>query len=158
MRYQVSRFETIDGKLQPTQPIGLLYETREEAEKKLAETRKTFEVFARHYRFDICEIPDKPKEPEPPLATNVIVTEKFREGPGHPFSLFINYRCPICDQFHRIALDGVFGSGNRIFRCECGEKVTLHLQFDIPEVQDKPQVPEAKADWLRFWNPKVAKH
>ncbi len=77
------------------------------------------------------EIPDKPKEPEPPLATQCVVTEKFRDGgPGHPFSLFVNYRCLSCDQSYRVALDGVFGPGNRIVKCECGAKTTLPLAFD----------------------------
>jgi len=57
MRFQVSRFErTDDGKSQPTQDIGPSYQTRKEAEEKLAQTKKAFEVFARHYQFGIREL------------------------------------------------------------------------------------------------------
>ncbi len=57
MRFQVSRFErTDDGKSQPTQDIGPSYQTREEAEEKLAQTKKAFEIFARHYQFGIREL------------------------------------------------------------------------------------------------------
>jgi predicted Zn finger-like uncharacterized protein len=77
------------------------------------------------------EIPDKPKEPEPPLADKCVVTDKFCDGgPGHPFSLFVNYRCPSCDQSYRIALDNIPGPGNKIVQCECGNKITLPLAFD----------------------------
>src|SRR6266436_792354 len=104
MKFIVSRFEKIDGKWQPTQDIGSPYEHRADAEKKLAQTLKAFEVFGRHFQFCIREIPDTPVPEQPPLAKHCVVTDKFREGHGHPFSLFVNYTCPVCNQFHRIAL------------------------------------------------------
>ena len=61
--FVVSRFEQIDNKLVPTQDIGSPHGTREEAELKLAQTRKAFESGPR-YHFDIRELPAKP-HPEP---------------------------------------------------------------------------------------------
>src|SRR6266481_1156562 len=122
MKFVVSRFSQINGKWEPTQDIGSPYDDRADAELKLTQTLKAFEIFARYFHFDIREIPDAPVPEQPPLATDCIVTDKFCEGQGHPFSLFVNYTCPICDQFHRIALDRVPGPGNRIVQCECGKK------------------------------------
>ena len=126
------------------------------------ETRNDGKIIVTDETPTVDLLPDPPVPEQPPLAKDCTVTDKFREGHGHPFSLFINYRCPICDQFHRIALDNVFGPGNRVIRCECGEKVTLGLQFDVPEVAERPepQMPQdqSKGPWLKFWNPKAAKH
>ncbi len=150
MRYQVSTFHKIDGKWVPTQAIGSAYQTREAAEKKLVETWKAFEVFARYFHYDIDEIPDTPVPEQPPLAKHCIVTDKFREGHGHPFSLFVNYTCPVCNQFHRIALDNIPGPGDRIVQCECGKSITLPLAFDILKLPDKPQAPQvANGNWGR---------
>jgi len=76
-------------------------------------------------------LPDPPAPEQPPLAEHCVVTEKFCDGgPGHPFSLFVNYQCSVCNQHHRIALDNVPGPGNRVIQCECGAKATLPLTFD----------------------------
>jgi hypothetical protein len=60
IRYVVSRFERInsDGTeaLVPTQDIGTPYETRVEAELKLAQTNKAFEVFIRTDRFSFAVV------------------------------------------------------------------------------------------------------
>jgi len=76
-------------------------------------------------------LPDTPAPEQPPLVEECVITERFCDGgPGHPFSLFINYRCGICDKFYRIALDGVFGPGDRVIQCECHASIRLNLIFD----------------------------
>ncbi len=93
-------------------------------------------------------LPDAPAPEQPPLVEECVITERFCDGgPGHPFSLYVNYRCPICDQTYRIALDNIW-PGNKVVECECHEKITLPLVFDI----------DTKGPWLKFWNPKAAKH
>jgi hypothetical protein len=80
---------------------------------------------------DFREIPNKPAPEQQPLAKDCTVTEKFRDGgPNHPWSIFVNYRCGICDQFFRVALDNVFGPGDRVIQCECRASIRLNLIFD----------------------------
>jgi len=75
-------------------------------------------------------LPDKPAPEQPPLV-ECVITETFCDGgPGHPFSLFVNYKCSKCRKSYRVALDGVFGPGNKIIQCECGKSITLPLAFD----------------------------
>jgi len=161
--YQVSRFEKIDGKWQPTQDIGFPYETRGEAEEKLAETRKAFEVFAHHFQFGILEKPEPSNKPDPPLAKQCVVTDKFPRQHGR-FSVFVNYTCPICSVSRRIPLDDVVGPGNTTVQCGCGENIRLNLVFHTE--QGKPHKPEqqpvqgvqTKAGWTSFWGYSKLKH
>ena|SRR5437660_5573745 len=154
MKFVVSRFERLDGKWQPTRDIGYPNLTREEAEKKLSETRKSFEVFvrARHFDFGIREISDTPAPEQPPLAKECAILARSGN------SCLLNYTCPICKTSRRVGLDNVLGPGNQIIVCECGEKTTLHLQFDISEAPDKPQPVQQGVQttpaWLKSWNPK----
>src|SRR6266481_2396961 len=121
MKFVVSRFSQINGKWEPTQDIGSPYEDRADAELKLTQTLKAFEIFARYFHFDIREIPDPPVPEQPPLAKDCIVTEAYRgPSPNSPSSVFINYKCPKCSKSHRIALDNVW-PGHKIIQCECGE-------------------------------------
>ncbi len=74
-------------------------------------------------------LPDPPAPEQPPLA-DCKVTEAFQDGgPGHSWSLFVNYQCSVCNQHHRIALDNITGPGNRVIQCECRESITLPLSF-----------------------------
>ncbi len=94
------------------------------------ETRNDGKIIVTDETPTVDLLPDPPVREQPPLAKTCVVTEKFCDGgPGHPFSLFVNYRCGVCDQSYRVALDGVFGPGNRVIQCECGENVTLPLAF-----------------------------
>jgi hypothetical protein len=100
-------------------------------------------------------LPDPPVPEQAPLVEECVITERFCDGgPGHPFSLFVNYQCGVCDQSYRVALDGVFGPGNKIIKCECGEKILLPLAFDVSEAPAQPEPPVQVAGWLKFWNPK----
>jgi hypothetical protein len=151
IRYQVSCYDRRTKQVQQT--FGNP-EDRSSAETRLKQLEKTFEVFIWNgqFRFDIREIPDAPVPDQPPLAKDCVVTDKFPRDHGL-WSVFVNYRCSICDQSHRIALD-VLGPGNKIIQCECNEQITIPLEFDVPEVEKpEPQPVQVKADWLRFWNP-----
>ena len=151
MKYQVWRFQYSGKFLAPTQAVGPPYATREEAEKKLAQTRKAFEVFARQFQFGIIDIPESPKQPEPPFA-KVVITGKFQDGFRHPFSVFIKYECPICNKTYRVGLENVPGPGNKVIRCECGNEITLDLAFDAgTESEPEPQSHVHKGPWLKSW-------
>jgi hypothetical protein len=152
MTFQVWRFEIVDGQRQPTLAIGMPYSTREEAERKLGETRKAFEVFARHYQFEVVELSDLVKQPEPPLAEHCVVTSKLQAGFGHPYSLFVDYKCPLCNKGFKVGLDNISGPGKKLYLCECGGTITLPLQFAIDQAKPRQQPIVQNAPWLKFWN------
>ncbi len=150
MGYQVWRFELNARSWAPAQAIGPLYSTREEAETKLSQTKKAFEVFARHFHFGIIDLPEVPKQPEPPFA-KVIITGKFQNGFRHPFSMFVRYECPICKKTYRVGLENISGPGNKVIRCECGNEITLDLAFDLGTELEPEQSHVHKGNWLKSW-------
>jgi len=101
---------------------------------KRMETTNEGKVIVSNESTTVDLLPDAPVPEQPPLAQYCVVTDKFRDGgPNFPWSIFVNYVCPVCNQSHRVVLDSVFAPGNKIIQCECGEKITLPLAFKVLE-------------------------